>query len=110
MVTHVIEDAPVDEAAAAREGLRLPQPYRRLRPNYPETAARAEAEATVDVQLEIDERGEVSRAEVVRWAGFGLDEAALSTVRQLHFSPARRHGQAVPMRVLLRYNFRRPPK
>jgi outer membrane biosynthesis protein TonB len=48
--------------------------------------------------------------EVVRWAGFGLDEAALSTVRQLHFAPARRDGTAVPMRVLLRYNFRRPAK
>ena len=110
VVTPVIEDAPEDEAAAAREGLRLPQPYRRLRPGYPETAARAEAEATVDVQLEIDTRGEVSRVEVVRWAGFGLDEAALSTVRQLHFAPARRDGQAVPMRVLLRYNFRKPPR
>ena len=106
----VIEDAPDDEVAAEREGLRLPQPYRRLRPSYPETAARAEAEAIVDVQVEIDTEGEVSRAEVVRWAGFGLDEAALGVVRQLHFRPARRNGVAVPMRVLLRYNFRRPPK
>jgi TonB family protein len=106
----VIEDAPEDEKVIARERLRLPQPYRRLRPAYPETAARAEAEATVDVQVEIDASGEVSRVEVVRWAGFGLDDAAVSAVRQLHFSPARRDGQAVPMRVLLRYNFRRPPK
>jgi TonB family protein len=110
VVAPVIEDAPEDEAAIARERLRLPQPYRRLRPAYPETAARAEAEATVDVQVEIDASGEVSRVEVVRWAGFGLDDAATNTVRQLHFSPARRDGQAVPMRVLLRYNFRRPPK
>jgi TonB family protein len=86
----VIEDAPEDEKVIARE--------------------RAEAEATVDVQVEIDASGEVSRVEVVRWAGFGLDDAAVSAVRQLHFSPARRDGQAVPMRVLLRYNFRRPPK
>ncbi|HKR00736.1 MAG TPA: energy transducer TonB [Pyrinomonadaceae bacterium] len=106
----VIEDVPEDEAAAEREGLRLPQPYRRLRPPYPETAERADAEATVDVQVEIDAEGEVSRVEVVRWAGFGLDEATISTVRQLHFRPARRDGRAVPMRVLLRYNFRRPPK
>jgi TonB family protein len=109
-VATVIEDAPDDEAAAARVGLRLPQPYRRLRPAYPETAARAEAEATVDVQLEIDSDGEVARVEVVRWAGFGLDEAALSTVRQLHFRPAMRDGAGVPVRVLLRYNFRRPAK
>jgi TonB family protein len=106
----VIEDAPEDEKVIARERLRLPQPYRRLRPAYPETAARAEAEATVDVQVEIDANGEVSRVEVVRWAGFGLDDAALTTVRQLHFSPARRDGLAIPMRVLLRYNFRRPAK
>lgn len=109
-VTPVIEDAPEDEATAAREGLRMPLPYRRLRPNYPETAARAEAEATVDVQLDIDKSGEVSRVEIVRWAGFGLDEAAVNTARQLHFVPAKRDGQAIPMRVLLRYNFRRPPK
>jgi protein TonB len=109
-VAPVIEDAPDTEAAAAREGLRLPQPYRRLRPAYPDTAARAEAEATVDVRLEIDTDGEVSRLEVVRWAGFGLDEAAISTVRQLYFRPAMRDGAAVPVRVLLRYNFRRPSK
>ena len=106
----VIEDAPDTEAAAALAGLRLPQPYRRLRPVYPDTAARAEAEATVDVQLEIDTDGEVSRAEVVRWAGFGLDEATINIVRQLHFRQAMRDGLAVPVRVMLRYNFRRPQK
>jgi TonB family protein len=109
-VVPMIEDAPEDETIAQREGVRLPLPYARLRPSYPETAARAEAEATVDVQLEIDERGEVSRVEIVRWAGFGLDEATINTVRQLHFRPALRNGVAVPMRVLLRYNFRKPPK
>src|SRR5918912_2351546 len=97
--TPVVEDAPDDEAAAAREGLRLPQPYRRLRHAYPDSAARAEAEATVDVQIELDTEGEVSRVEVVRWAGFGLDEAAVNTVRQLHFRPAMRNGVPVPMRV-----------
>jgi protein TonB len=106
----LIEDAPDDETVAVREGIRLPLPFNRLRPAYPETAARAEAEATVDVQLEIDTRGEVSRVEIVRWAGFGLDEATTSTVRRLHFRPALRDGVAIPMRVLLRYNFRRPPK
>ena len=109
-VAHLVEDAPDDEAAALSRGIRLPHPYRRLRPAYPETAARAEVTATVDVQLEIDAEGEVSRAEITRWAGFGLDEATLSTVRQLHFRPAMRDGVPVPIRILLRYNFRKPPK
>jgi hypothetical protein len=47
---------------------------------------------------------------VVRWAGFGLDEATVATVRQMHFFPAMRNGTALPMRVLLRYNFRKPPR
>ncbi|MBD0371532.1 MAG: energy transducer TonB [Pyrinomonadaceae bacterium] len=105
----LIEEAPDDAKAASAEGLRLPLPYRRLRPPYPETARRAEAQATVDVEADIGADGEVSRVEVVRWAGFGLDEATADTVRQMHFRPAMRKGEAIPMRVLLRYNFRKPP-
>lgn len=105
----IIEEAPDDDKVAEAEGLRLPKPYRRFVPVYPETAAAAEAEAIVDVLVDLDSGGEVTRAEVVRWAGFGLDQATLETVHKLHFFPAMREGIAVPIRVLLRYNFRKPP-
>ena len=105
----VIEAALDDDAKSLEaERLRLPRPYRRFVPAYPETAARAEAEAVVDVLVDLDANGEVTRVEVARWAGFGLDEATIVTVRQLHFFPAMRDGVAVPIRVLLRYNFRKP--
>jgi TonB family protein len=106
----LIEEAPDDDQAAAAQGLRLPRPYRRLRPEYPKTAALAEAEATVDVAVGIGADGEVGDVQVVRWAGFGLDEATVATVRQMHFFPAMKNGTAIPLRVLLRYNFRKPPK
>lgn len=105
----LIADVP-EEGSSAAAGLRLPAPYRRLQPPYPLTASHADAEGIVDVQVSLDEGGEVVATEIVRWAGFGLDEATVNTVRQLHFRPATRDGVAVPMRVLLRYNFRRPPK
>ena len=105
----LIEEAPDDAGATEAKGLRLPAPYRRLRPAYTAEASRAEAEATVDVEVDIDADGKVSRVEVVRWAGFGLDEGVVQTVRQMHFRPAMRDGVAIPMRVLLRYNFRKPP-
>jgi TonB family protein len=107
---HLIEDAPDDEKTAAAQGLRLPRPYRRMRPDYPASAASAEAEATVDVSVDVGADGEVGDVQIVRWAGFGLDEATLATVRQLHFFPAMKNGTAIPMRVLLRYNFRKPPR
>jgi TonB family protein len=106
----IIEAAPDDEKLAETYGLRLPKPYRRLTPAYPETAAQAEAEAMVDVLVDLDASGEVRRVEVDRWAGFGLDQSTIETVRQLHFFPAMRDGVAVPMRILLRYNFRKPPR
>jgi len=62
----------------------------------------------VDALVDVDEKGEVSRAEISRWAGYGLDESVIATVKQLHFFPAMRDGRALPMRVLLRYNFRKP--
>ena len=106
----IIEEAPEDEKAAEIQGIRFPRPYRRLRPAYPDTAARAEAEATVDVVVDVGTDGEVGDVQVVRWAGFGLDETTVATVRQLHFFPAMKNGSPIPMRVMLRYNFRKPPR
>lgn len=106
----VIAVAPDDEKTAVAQGLRLPRPFKRLQPLYPPSAAEAEAEATVDVLVDLDSAGEVSRAEIIRWAGFGLDDSTLLTVRNLHFFPAMRDGEPIPLRVLLRYNFRKPPK
>ncbi len=103
-------DLSSDEGAGVHVDVRDPAPYRRLRPAYPDTAERAGAEATVDAAVEIGADGEVARVEIVRWAGFGLDEAVTATVRQMHFRPATREGVPVLVRVLLRYNFRRPTK
>ena len=103
-------DLSTDEGTAANRDLREPAPYRRLRPAYTDAAARAEAEATVDALVEIGADGEVAGVRVVRWAGFGLDEEVVATVRRMHFRPAQREGEPVPVRVLLRYNFRKPPK
>ena len=102
-------EALSDDQSNVGNGVQAPRPYRRLKPPYPDSAARAEIEATVDVLVDIDAQGEVVRVEVARWAGYGLDQSVVDTVRQLHFFPAQRDGAAIPIRVLLRYNFRKPP-
>lgn len=112
-------EAAVERPAAAIEVMsdddggktdtRAPRPYRRFKPAYPESAAQAEVDATVDVLVDVDARGEISHTEIARWAGYGLDQSVLDTVKQMHFFPALRDGAAIPMRVLLRYNFQRKP-
>ncbi len=103
-------DVMSDEKNDESKGVRAPRPYRRLKPPYPESAARAEVEAVVDVLVDIDARGEVEQIEIARWAGYGLDQSVIDTVKQMHFFPALRDGVKIPMRVLLRYNFRKPPR
>lgn len=103
-----VELAPDNEEAAEQTGLRLPRPFVRYRPEYTDAAASAEVEATIDLLVDIKSDGEVDQIQIARWAGFGLEESAVATVRKLHFFPAQRDGKAIPLRVLLRYNFRKP--
>ena len=98
-----------DNAIDSPRDTREPRPYRRVKPPYPPSAAIAEVEAVVDVLVDVDSRGEVGRVQIARWAGYGLDQSVIDTVKQMHFFPAMQNEKAVPMRVLLRYNFRKPP-
>jgi TonB family protein len=98
-----------DNATDSARDTRAPRPYRRIKPPYPDSAAIAEVEAVVDVLVEVDARGEVGKIQIARWAGYGLDQSVINTVKQMHFFPAMQNRKAVPMRVLLRYNFRKPP-
>jgi TonB family protein len=105
----IIEVMSEDDNVENKE-TRPPRPFRRFKPPYTEAAARTEVEAIVDILVDVDVRGEISRMEIARWAGYGLDQSVIDTVKQIHFFPAMRAGVAIPMRVLLRYNFRKPPK
>jgi TonB family protein len=112
--TAVFNGLPVIEPLAepphdTGEQVRPPRPYRRIKPPYPDTAARLEIEAIVDALVEIDARGEVGHVQIQRWAGYGLDESVITTIKQMHFFPAMRDSNPIPLRVLLRYNFRKPP-
>jgi TonB family protein len=98
-----------DNAVDSPKDTREPRPYRRLKPPYPESAAIAEVAAVVDVLVDVDSRGEVGKIQIARWAGYGLDQSVIDTVKQMHFFPAMQNEKAVAMRVLLRYNFRKPP-
>ena len=79
-------------------------------PPYTALANLYRVTATVDIEVDFDESGVVSHTEIVRWAGFGLDEAVAETVRKMNWRPALKNGKAIPIRVLLRYNFKKIEK
>ncbi len=112
----VIEPVPVSvemieilDGEIAATNISQPVFFQRMKPAYTTEAALAGVVATVDVKAVFGADGKVSEVDLVRWAGFGLDESAIATVRALRFKPAERDGRAVAVRALVRYNFVRPP-
>jgi TonB family protein len=99
-----------DEKAAGFESLRPPMPFRRISPAYTPTANLYGVEATVEIEVDVDAEGKIVSTEIVRWAGYGLDESVDETVRKMIWRPATIGKRTLPMRVLLRYNFKKLEK
>ena len=101
-----IEEVPDADSPEAKN-FRAPIPYRRVKPAYTNEAALYDIAATVDILVDADASGTITRTEIVRWAGYGLDASVERTVRQMNWRPAERNGKTLPMRFLLRYNFKK---
>lgn len=101
----IIEELPEDD-----KNYRSPLPFKRLKPLYTEVASLFLVSATVDIEVDLDEKGKITRTEIVRWAGFGLDESVTETVKKMNWRPAMKSGKTLPIRVLLRYNFKKIEK
>ncbi len=90
------------------KGIKQPVFFQRLKPAYTEQAELFGITAVVELEASFSEDGEVGEIEIVRWAGFGLDESSISTLRLIKFKPAERKGKRLTIRALVRYNFKRP--
>jgi hypothetical protein len=64
----------------------------------------------VEIVIDADASGRIMRTEITRWAGYGLDESVDKTVRAMNWRPAERNGKSLPMRFLVRYNFKKIDK
>ena len=105
----IMEEVPEANSAEAKN-FRAPVPYRRLKPEYTADAATFDVKATVDILVDLNAAGTITRTEIVRWAGYGLDESVDKAVRTMNWRPAMRNGKPLPMRFLLRYNFKKLDK
>jgi hypothetical protein len=103
-------EEPPDADSALAKNFKAPIPFRRIKPEYTAIAAFYEVAATVEIVIDLDEKGHVMRTEIVRWAGFGLDESVEKAVREMNWRPAERDGKFLPMRFLVRYNFKKIDK
>lgn len=77
---------------------------------YPPEARARHLQGEVVLQIDLDERGQVSAAQVLQPAGHGFDEAALQAVKQFVFTPAEIDGKPAPVRLTYRYSFTLAPE
>ena len=95
---------PTDEATVLNTS---PRTDFIIRPIYPLSARRRGEEGRVEVQVQVDVRGHVTTAQVVKSSGYAsLDEASLRSIKRAHFAPARRGRTPVPATTKLAIIFR----
>ncbi len=70
-------------------------PLSRPSPKYTPEAENAGIEGKVRLDLKVNEQGEVESAKVLQGLGYGLDEAAVTTVKKWRFKPATLCGKPV---------------
>ncbi len=88
------------------EVTQLPRIKKASQPTIPDAFRQAQREALVVIEVEIDARGRVVGARVMRHADYGLDDAALAAARSTEFEPALMGTQPVPVRYQLPYRFK----
>lgn len=86
-----------------------PFPTYKPEPPYTKNARRHRVEGVVTLLIVVDAQGNVADArEISKRLGDGLDENAIETLKTWKFSPAKRGGTPVPVRVMVQVRFRLP--
>jgi TonB family protein len=73
---------------------------------YPELAKENGIQGTVEVQITVDEFGEVTNAEVVKGIGYGCDETARIAVYYTKFKPGLQRGKPVKVQMTVPIEFK----
>jgi TonB family protein len=78
------------------------------KPAYPAEAIAqgVELSAPITFEIVVDASGHVVSAHPLRHAGYGFDEAAAAALRTYRFTPAKRNGHAVAVRMKWAVDFR----
>lgn len=76
-----------------------------VRISYPDEAKKAGIEGPVVMDLLIDEQGVVRQVALLKGPGFGLNEAALTAIKNFQFRPAKIKDQSVAVKIRYTYRF-----
>ena len=90
------------------EGITMPKVTRDVKPQYTKAAMDARIEGNVEMSAVILEDGSVGEVKVTKSLDteYGLDEAAVTAIKQWQFAPGQKDGTPVAVRVDVEMSFR----
>ncbi len=100
------EQQPESNALRIGGGVTAPKVLHKTEPEYSEEARVAKYQGTVVLAVEIAPNGFARNIRIVRGLGLGLDENAVTALRQCEFQPATKDGAAVTVQANIEVNFR----
>jgi TonB family protein len=89
----------------AEGGITAPRIVSRVAPTYPEEVRKAKIGGTVVLFVEITTSGTVTNVVVLQGLGKGLDECAVSAMKQWKFAPATKDGRPVAVMMTVEMNY-----
>jgi TonB family protein len=93
-------------ATSSPAAVTAPKLLRKVEPQYTEEARAAKYSGVVVLQVVIGPDGQAHNFKLVKSLGLGLDQKAVEAVRQWHFQPGTKNGEAVPVAATVEVNFR----
>ncbi|WP_374029333.1 energy transducer TonB [Bdellovibrio bacteriovorus] len=77
-----------------------------MKASYPEEAKKAGIDGPVILEVLIDSRGKVKDVQLVSGPGHGLNESAISALKQFEFLPAQKGADPVSVKIRYTYRFK----
>jgi TonB family protein len=77
----------------------------RVEPQYTDAARQAKIQGTVVLRTVVRKDGTVGSVQVLQGLGYGLDESAVSAIRQWKFLPATQNGEAIELTTSMEVTF-----
>jgi TonB family protein len=102
-----VDDEAFNSYQRVTKGMKPPKATKSPDPDYPQIPSDAEPNGIVVMLVGINEKGHVELVHVLRASNDAFQNSAVSTVKTWKFSPAKKDGRAVPVKVTVEMKFQK---
>jgi TonB family protein len=102
-----VDDEAFNSYLQVTKGMKPPKATKSPDPDYPQIPSDAESNGIVVMLVGINEKGHVDLVHVLRASNEAFQDSAVSTVKTWKFSPAKKDGKPVPVKVTVEMKFQK---